>query len=354
MGLSKKWEVTAVNALLQLYCISACLFPIWPCLAGSASLGSVSTVFMLPARFILSVDVNMKWTRIKRQQSMNFCLGSEATEPHYRCESNHKRRTSRDMCERAGRENQPVEGWEWGLKASFSPCGSQRRWDGVVKDRERTEIEENKALLEWDWGIHIGCSQLDSAVWLRLRGLVRCQLVMTATYLFWGWSLDDSVCYQQHSPNSHHGLHSLLATMTPINDPAEHVLMIRQVEMTRRATEEGEVYLWKWGRVLHPFEARCPLLEEGHHLTRLLLRHNDSVLECHYFEGEMQGGKTSGPYPSMCQRIASVFFLPLTSSISHSVMWSVTYQNVRRALLLPQPWTCIIVIGLFNKVGVCF
>lgn len=31
------------------------------------------------------------------------------------------------MCERAGRENQRVEEWEWGLKASFSPCGSQRK-----------------------------------------------------------------------------------------------------------------------------------------------------------------------------------------------------------------------------------
>lgn len=37
-------------------------------------------------------------------------------------------------------------------------------------------------------------------------------------------------------PNSHHGLHSLLATMAPINDPAEHLLMIRQVEMTRKTT----------------------------------------------------------------------------------------------------------------------
>lgn len=51
-------------------------------------------------------------------------------------------------------------------------------------------------------------------------------------------------------PNSPHGRRSLLATVTPINDPAEHLLMIRQVETSRGATEERTVYLWKWGRVL--------------------------------------------------------------------------------------------------------
>lgn len=110
-------------------------------------------------------------------------------------------------------------------------------------------------------------------------------------------------------PNSHHGLHSLLATMTPINDPAEHLLMIRQVEMTGRATEERKVYLWKWGRAPHPFESRCPVLEAGHYQTQLMLSHNDRVLECHYFEGEMQGENIWAISINVPKNSISIFYL---------------------------------------------
>lgn len=81
--------------------------------------------------------------------------------------------------------------------------------------------------------------QLDSAARFSLRGPVGCQLVTTATYLFSGWTVDDTAAL----PNSPHGRYSPLATMTPINDP-------RQVEMSEGAAEERRVYLWKRGRVL--------------------------------------------------------------------------------------------------------
>lgn len=41
-------------------------------------------------------------------------------------------------------------------------------------------------------------------------------------------------------PNSHLGRYSLLATMTPINDPAEHLLTISRVEMTLTVPEGGK------------------------------------------------------------------------------------------------------------------
>lgn len=77
---------------------------------------------------------------------------------------------------------------------------------------------------------------MGSAVGLILRGLERCQLLMTATHLFQDSAVDNTFFLSGQLPNSHHSPHSPLGTVTPINDPAGQLLMIGP--MTLRARGE--------------------------------------------------------------------------------------------------------------------
>lgn len=163
--------VSLLAPLLSLY---------WPCLAGSASLSAVSTVrcpCLSASRSVSLVsqcehETNQNW----KATVYNFFLGSAAREPKYRCQSRLEGRVRKNsFVKEEGKSG------EWGLKNSNR---GRERGDRTVKTREEQQ-EGSMLRLKYRHRMFL--------VWLILRGLVRCQLVMTSTYLFSGCTVDDTV-----------------------------------------------------------------------------------------------------------------------------------------------------------------
>lgn len=114
--------------------------------------------------------------------------------------------------------------------------GDESKWakaQGEQKGRCRDDEEEieksgHKAL---NWTLQFGWT---------LRGLLRCQLVMTATYLLPGRAVDNTEFAISGSSLIPLTLYSggIRYSMTTIYKPAEHVLVIGQAETARRGLEE--------------------------------------------------------------------------------------------------------------------
>lgn len=129
---------------------------------------------------------------------------------------------------------------------------------------------------------------------------------MTATYLPWASPADDSVCCS--APWFHHGLHSLPAAVTPIND----LLTICRWPQIQKRLEDQRLFMeidlskQQW-RVVDDY-------------ANNLKRMHDGGLDCCYCEGDL-GRQTTGSNLSMCHRTARAL---LTSDKRHTS----TYQSL--------------------------
>lgn len=168
-----------------------------------------------------------------------------------------------------------------GTKIQESKCPrTEEQWQRKRKRRQYSKTEEKQRegsmlRLKYRHRVFLVC--------LILRGLVRCQLVMTATYLFWGCTVDDSVCYQWHSL-----IPIMVCTHCLLPWHQSRPCWASADDQTNRndcKSHRGNyVYLWKRGFILHHPEQgdddhSCPVFEGDCYQTQLnfVLRHSDAA-----------------------------------------------------------------------------